>query len=465
VKPPVPYFGGKITLAPLIASYFPPHRHYVEPYCGSLAVLLAKDPAPFETVNDLDGELVNFWAQVRNHGNELARLCALTPHARAELQDAYNLTGDLTDLERARRVWVQLTQGRAGTRRRTGWRQYIAPRGNTSMPDYLIGYLERLGPAGERLHAVSLECMPALELIAKFGAHEDVLLYVDPPYPGSTRCRSWDGYIHEMRDDSDHRALAEALRAARAAVVLSGYPSELYDLELYPDWYRHTMTSGTGQGGEWANRTEVLWANRPFGSQLQLFSSQADVSVTTAAYQPALMSGAAGLVGVHLDVANALLTRWGHYLEAMERPFGWQCFVLDVAGEPVSVAVSASTVSSTVAGYNRHEVVELARLCSAPEANWATRPMLRLWREVGARCWLNKYPDWQLRAAVAYSQNSRHNGQIYRFDGWTRITDRAGAPSGPGATWSKPRGTDHPAVGRKSLWLWQYPMTKGSTAT
>lgn len=185
-------------------------------------------------------------------------------------------------------------------------------------------------------------------------------------------------------------------------------------------------------------------------------------SPVLARYQPSMVRPyATALVGVPLDVANSLLVEWGHYLGPMERPFGWQAFVLDIAGEPVSVAVSASTVSSTVAGLARSEVVELARLCSAPTARWATRPTLRLWREVGAPCWLNKYPDWRLSAAVAYSQNARHGGDIYRFDGWTRVTDRAGAPSGPGSTWSRQRGAEHPAAGPKSLWLWRYEAVAG----
>jgi DNA adenine methylase len=271
LRPPVPYFGGKITLAPLIASYFPAHRHYVEPYCGSLAVLLAKPPAEHETVNDLDSDLMTFWRVLRDRPDDLARVCALTPHSRAEQTAAYEAPAGLDEVERARRVWVQLTQGRAGTRRRTGWRHYVAARGGTPMPDYLVGYLDRMPPAAERLHRVSLESMPALELIAKYGADPETLLYVDPPYLGSTRCRSWDGYPHEMRGEDEHRDLADALHVARAAVVLSGYPSDLYDLELYPDWYRLAMPASTGQGGEWANRTEVLWSNRPFGGAPALF--------------------------------------------------------------------------------------------------------------------------------------------------------------------------------------------------
>jgi DNA adenine methylase len=60
----------------------------------------------------------------------------------------------------------------------------------------------------------------------------------------------------------------------QASVVVSGYPSALYDLELYPDWHRMEIPSGTGQNaGEWANRTEVLWCNRPF-PQASLFDAE-----------------------------------------------------------------------------------------------------------------------------------------------------------------------------------------------
>lgn len=270
MKPPVPYFGGKMLIGPQIAALLPSHGHYVEPYCGSLAVLLAKAPSAHETVNDLDQRLVTFWRVLRTRPNELARVCALTPHSRVEHEAAEPLDAE-DELELARQVFVRLTQGRSGQLRRTGWRHYVLPSGPTSMPDYLTAYVDRMAPAVERLQHVSLEAKPALDIIAQYGQHENVLLYVDPPYLGSTRTRSWDGYEHEMRGDADHRALAEALRAARAAVVLSGYASDLYDRELYAGWDRHTMTTGTGQGEGWANRTEVLWSNRPLGSQPSLF--------------------------------------------------------------------------------------------------------------------------------------------------------------------------------------------------
>jgi len=269
VKPPILYFGGTITLGETIASLLPKHTHYVEPFCGSLAVLLAKTPAPHETVNDLDENLMTFWRVLRDQPAELERACALTPHSRGEFDQARDLA-DVSDLERARRVWVLLTQGRAARLMRTGWRHYVDPAGSShGMPDYIDGYAERIAPAAQRLAGVSLECRPALEVIGKYGASPEVCLYVDPPYLGSTRAND-NAYRHELRSEAEHRELAAALHAARAAVVLSGYPSPLYD-EIYAGWYRHDMAASTGQGGTWANRTEVLWSNRPLG-EAHLFS-------------------------------------------------------------------------------------------------------------------------------------------------------------------------------------------------
>ena len=73
-----------------------------------------------------------------------------------------------------------------------------------------------------------------------------------------------------------------------------------------------------------------------------------------------------------------------------------------------------------------------------------------LWREIGGPRW----PYWSVKAAIAYSQNVRHPGNIYRFDGWEKITDRAG--SGGGGAWSRKRYAGNAALGPKTLWLWRY---------
>lgn len=270
MKPPFPYAGGKIMQATRISSLLPEHGHYVEPFGGSLAVLLAKPVSVMETVNDLDGAVQAFWRVLRERPHDLARYCMLTPHSLAEFRDAEDVDAPGDDLERARRVWIRLTQGRAAKLRSTGWRHFVKPAGSFGMPAYLSGYADRMAAAAERLHHVSLECRPALELITWYGRSPEVLLFADPPYVKSTRGSL--AYRNEMTDD-DHCELAEALRDVRASVLLCGYPSALYD-ELYDGWHRAEFACGTGQrAGAWKDRTEVLWSNRPFpAAQSDLFA-------------------------------------------------------------------------------------------------------------------------------------------------------------------------------------------------
>jgi DNA adenine methylase len=281
MKPPFTYYGGKTAIAEQIVALLPEHAHYVEPFAGSLAVLMAKPPARMETVNDLDGELVTFWRMLREQPDQLLRLCALTPHARAEHLAAYNPDDD--PLETARRVWVRLTQGRTGRMTPTGWRHTVSGSGpGLTVPQYLDAYIGRLAPAAARLASVSLECRPALDVIAAYGRDRNVLIYADPPYLASTR--NGTNYRHEMPTEAQHRELADALLAARSAVVLSGYASPLYD-ELYAGWHRQEITTGTGQagagpGGGYESRTEVLWSNRPLGNIPTLFD---DLQLTPAA--------------------------------------------------------------------------------------------------------------------------------------------------------------------------------------
>lgn len=77
IKPltaPFPYFGGKRRVAAAIWERLGNVHNYVEPFCGSCAVLLARPHAPhIETVNDADGLLANFWRAMTMHPDEVAR--------------------------------------------------------------------------------------------------------------------------------------------------------------------------------------------------------------------------------------------------------------------------------------------------------------------------------------------------------------------------------------------------------
>jgi DNA adenine methylase len=104
---------------------------------------------------------------------------------------------------------------------------------------------------------VVIESRPAVDVLTQHDSPAS-LHYVDPPYVHSTRDEGIQrDYQFEM-DDSAHRDLAGVLRSLCGMVVLSGYPSRLYDVDLYPDWHRVECPS---LADSLRSRTEVIWIN------------------------------------------------------------------------------------------------------------------------------------------------------------------------------------------------------------
>jgi DNA adenine methylase len=114
--------------------------------------------------------------------------------------------------------------------------------------------VEGLSFIRERLRGVVIEQMPAEELILKQDG-PTTLHYIDPPYLPSTRTtKGVHRYNVEMTEE-EHRSLADLLHNVRGHVILSGYPSPLYE-ELYRGWKKLTR-SARADGAR--ARTEVLW--------------------------------------------------------------------------------------------------------------------------------------------------------------------------------------------------------------
>ena len=281
MKPPVAYYGGKSRLAEWIVNMFPPHRVYLEPFAGSAAVLFAKSPSTHEILNDLDGNVVNFYRVLRERGDELERACRLSPYSRAEFAQALVADPDIDDLERARRWFVRLNQSFAKTgSHATGWQASINRGSNNARTVW--NRIERFAPAVERLANVVLECRDALECIAMYGV-SDAVIYLDPPYLASTRSafnghdagakRPGGDYAHEFATDEHHRRLAVALATSPATVFLSGYPSPLYD-DLYAEWWsvdrRVVRGTAAARGSARPHAIERVWSNRPITADVQL---------------------------------------------------------------------------------------------------------------------------------------------------------------------------------------------------
>ena len=126
----------------------------------------------------------------------------------------------------------------------TGFRSNSNRSGTTPAHDW-VNYPSHIETFVARLKGVIIENRPALEVIAQHDGPQ-TLFYVDPPYPLSTRnvARGNAVYACDLTD-AEHRELAAALREVQGTVVLSGYHCELYDRELYGDWYSAEPVSYT----------------------------------------------------------------------------------------------------------------------------------------------------------------------------------------------------------------------------
>ena len=253
MKAALKYPGAKNRIAPWICEHIPAHDVYVEPYAGSLAVFFAKTPARIETLNDLDGDVVNYFKVVREHPEELGRILDLTPFSRDEYNNAYEVVSDESEIERARKFAVKCWQGfGCGNLYRNGFRssqQRTSPHTTKAwrnLPEILI-------EASERLKNAQIENLPALEIIHRYNT-SDVFMYIDPPYPHGTRKNYL--YRHEMTD-ADHIELLDSLRQHPGRILISGYDNEIYN-DLLKDWGK--VAKGTqAEGGR--RRMEVLWMN------------------------------------------------------------------------------------------------------------------------------------------------------------------------------------------------------------
>lgn len=234
------WYGGKFSHLSWLLPLLPPTQHYCEPFGGSAAVLLNRDPSPVETYNDLDGEVVNFFRVLRDDKERLIEAIGLTPFAREEFALAISsAAGDVSDLERARRFYVRARQVRTGLAQTASigrWANCLntSRAGMSGAVSRWLGAVDDLPAIAERLLRVQIENDSAVAIIRRYDS-VDTLFYCDPPYPHETRGDS-KAYAHEMTDEQ-HQALSVVLNNVQAKVAVSTYRSSFTDT-LYRGWHR-----------------------------------------------------------------------------------------------------------------------------------------------------------------------------------------------------------------------------------
>lgn len=257
------WYGGKFSHLDWLLPLLPSCHHYCEPFAGSGAVLLNREPSPVETYNDLDGEVVNFFRVLRDEKDKLVEAIGLTPFSREEFSIACILDPSQSALERARRFFVRARQVRTGLAQMASLGRWAnckntSRAGMSGVVSRWLGSVEDLPQIAERLLRVQIENRPASDVIRLYDS-SSTLFYCDPPYIHLTRGDT-SSYGYEMTDDQ-HRELAKILNSVQGLVALSNYQCALMD-ELYPapKWIKTVALEKTIHSTK-GKRVEALWTN------------------------------------------------------------------------------------------------------------------------------------------------------------------------------------------------------------
>lgn len=268
MTPPLKWHGGKHYLAERIIKLMPAHVHYVEPFFGGGAVMLAKNPEGIsEVANDLNGWLASFWkvmanpelfAQFERHVQGMPFSQQLWKEAMAHLDNAK--PSDESVVEDATAFFVACRQSMAGRMDSfTPLSRNRVRRGMNEQASAWMTAVEGLPAVAERMKRVVMLNMPAIDCIKQQDG-SNTLFYLDPPYVPDSRT-SPDVYAHEMTVEQ-HRELLAAILSLEGKVILSGYANELYDIAL-KTWNKDEfiLPNNSSSSKKKEKKIETIWRN------------------------------------------------------------------------------------------------------------------------------------------------------------------------------------------------------------
>ena len=274
LRPPFGWMGGKATITAWLKQFLVPHRIYVEPFGGAMALLLTKDPSPVEVYNDVNSGLVTFYRVLRSKKGfeELHRLVELTPFSRREFERAKAMWPKMKDPVRRAYFWYLTAAMSFGGHFGQSWAlTRTSARGMCSTVSSQLKRLDRLPLIHERLRRVSIEYGPWQRVLDTYDTSE-TFFYCDPPFLPETR--SGGAYPDEMTRE-DHEELVARLLEVKGEVMVGNYPNDLYATLEEHGWSKHTKmrtcsvagrTRGTDLHGKGKikktqKRVEVVWTS------------------------------------------------------------------------------------------------------------------------------------------------------------------------------------------------------------
>ena len=209
---PLSYIGGKNRLAAHIISMMPTHQTYVEPFAGGAQVFFHKprELSKVEVLNDLDGDIVNFFRVCQHHEEELLRCLKYLVVSRQWFDLLQRTPPDtLTDIHRAARFFYLQKNAFAGLVRHRNFAIHVVQRPGFQKESVA----DQIRQTHDRLSGVQIESLPYEEIMKRFD-RAGTMFYLDPPYFARKL------YTFNFEDE-DFRGLEQHFRVLKGKFLLS----------------------------------------------------------------------------------------------------------------------------------------------------------------------------------------------------------------------------------------------------
>ncbi len=183
------------------------------------------------------------------------------PYSEYEFECADTYPKNANDIDKAICDFVRWRQSFGG--RGKSW-SYTTKRARGGMAGDVNAWwsaIDQLPEIIDRLRRVQILSQPAIKAIKRFD-HPDTLIYCDPPYLHETRAiNSRDIYRVEMTEEQ-HIELGETLKKCTSKIIISGYPSKLYE-DIFNSWrcVEFEIANHAAGGRKKSRKQETLWLN------------------------------------------------------------------------------------------------------------------------------------------------------------------------------------------------------------
>lgn len=254
LKTPITYWGGKQMMLKHLLPIIPEHMIYNEPFFGGGALFFAKSPAKIEFINDISGEVINFYKVIKQDFESLKKEIECTLHSEFQHSEAKDIYFNSKNKDAVIRAWAvfvlshQSMFASFGNSWKVSKERNMASQFNTKKENFTNIYVKRL-------ENTSIFCRDALKVITATDT-PDTLHYIDPPYI-NTEMGHYKGYTKE-----DFIKLLELLSTIKGKFILSTFPSDILDEYCNKNmWLKRNIIMQKSAGFSINKKVEVITIN------------------------------------------------------------------------------------------------------------------------------------------------------------------------------------------------------------